>query len=72
MPGLPFEIHGANREIFSIRHKEHIHAIRNNNSYSGHSNHVLNTKHTYGITTDPMDVIRAGKCLGQNVAFIKS
>jgi hypothetical protein len=45
---------------FSVRYKEHIHVIRNNNGNSGYSNHILNTGHTYGTITDTMDIIRAG------------
>jgi hypothetical protein len=37
---------------FNIRYKEHIQAIRNNNSNSGYSNHIPNTGHTYGTITD--------------------
>jgi hypothetical protein len=43
------------------RYKEHIQAIRNNNSNSGYSNHILNTGHTYGTITDTMGVIRNGR-----------
>jgi hypothetical protein len=46
--------------MFNVRYKEHIHAIRSNNSNSGYSNHILNTGHTYGIITDTMDIIRTG------------
>jgi hypothetical protein len=35
-------------------------AIRNNGS-SGYSNHLPNTRHTYGTITDMMDVIRTGR-----------
>jgi hypothetical protein len=31
----------------SCQYKEQIHAIRNNNSNSGYSNHILNAGHTY-------------------------
>jgi hypothetical protein len=45
---------------FCTRYKENIQAIRNNNSNSGYSNHILNTGHKYGTTvTDTMDIIRA-------------
>jgi hypothetical protein len=46
---------------FNIRYKEHIQAIRNNNSNSGYSNHILNTGHTYGTITDIMEIIKTGK-----------
>jgi hypothetical protein len=31
----------------NIRYKEHIQAIRNNNSNLGYSNHILNSGHTW-------------------------
>jgi hypothetical protein len=46
---------------FNVRYEEYIHAIRNINSNSGYSNHILNTGHTYGTITDPMDIIRTGR-----------
>jgi hypothetical protein len=46
---------------FNIRYKEHIQAIRNNNSNSGYSNHILNTGHTYGTITDTVDIVNTGK-----------
>jgi hypothetical protein len=57
----PLKYTGQTRRIFNIRYKEHIHAIRNNNSYSGYSNNTLNTGHTYGTVADAMDVIRRGR-----------
>jgi hypothetical protein len=44
-----------------MRYKEHIQAIRNNNSSSGYSNHILNTGHTYGTVANTMDIIRTGR-----------
>jgi hypothetical protein len=44
----------------NIRYIDHIHAIRNNNSSSDYSSHILNTGHTYGSITDIMDVINTG------------
>jgi hypothetical protein len=35
--------------------------IRNNNSNSGHSNHVLNTGHAYGSIADTMKVVKVEK-----------
>jgi hypothetical protein len=46
---------------FVTRYKEHILAIRNNNSNSGYSNHILNTGHTYGTITDTMELVKIGK-----------
>jgi hypothetical protein len=43
---------------FLTRYKEHIHAIGNNNSTSGYSNHILNTGHKYGTIADTMDIIK--------------
>jgi PP-loop superfamily ATP-utilizing enzyme len=52
---------GQTERAFNITYKEQIHAIRSNNSNSGYSNHILNTRHTYGTVTDTMDVIRIGR-----------
>jgi hypothetical protein len=57
----PLRYRGQTGRIFKIRYKEHIQAIRNNNTNSGYSNHLLNTPHTYGTITDIMDVIRKGR-----------
>jgi hypothetical protein len=46
---------------FQTRYKEHTQAIRNNNSNSGCSNHILNTGHAYGSITDTMKVVKIGK-----------
>jgi hypothetical protein len=40
------------------RYKEHMQAIRNNNSNSGYSNHILNAGHNYGTITNTTDIIR--------------
>jgi hypothetical protein len=65
--------------ISDIRYKEHIYAIRNNNSNSGNCNHVLSTCHTYSRITDTVDAIRTrrkGKYLSTlekyNIYKIKS
>jgi hypothetical protein len=58
MPRLPTKIHRTNGQNFPHRYKEHIQAIRNNNSNSGYSNVILNTGHKYGTITDTMDIIR--------------
>jgi hypothetical protein len=57
----PLKYIGHTGRAFNIRYKEHIHAIRSNNSNSGYSNYILNTRHTYGKITDTMDVIRIGR-----------
>jgi hypothetical protein len=36
-------------------------AVRNNNSNSGYSNHILNTGHAYGSVTNTMKVIKIEK-----------
>jgi hypothetical protein len=46
---------------FQTRYKEHIEAIRYNNSNSGYSNHILNTGHTYGSITDAMKIVKIEK-----------
>jgi hypothetical protein len=57
----PLRYIGQTGRTFKIRYKEHIQAIRNNNSNSGYLNNILNTAHTYGTTTDTIDVIRYGR-----------
>jgi hypothetical protein len=62
----PLKYVGQTGRTFYTRYKEHIQAIRNNNSNSGYSNHTLNTGHTYVSITDTMDIIkteRKGKYL---------
>jgi hypothetical protein len=57
--------------IFSIRYKEHIHAIINKNTNSGYSNHMLNIGHTYRTVTDTMDAIKTGMKFRHLNAFEK-
>jgi hypothetical protein len=59
--GCPLKYVGQTGRTFNTRYKEHIHNIRSNNSNSGYSNHILNTGHTYGMITDTMDIITAGR-----------
>jgi glycerol-3-phosphate acyltransferase PlsY len=54
----PLEYIGQTSRAFHTRYKEHIQAIRNSNSNSGYSNHILNTGHKYGATTDIMDIVK--------------
>jgi hypothetical protein len=49
---------GQTGRIFHTRYKEHIQAIRNNNSNSGYSKHILNTRYKYGTIPDKMDIIK--------------
>jgi hypothetical protein len=53
----PLKYIGQTGRTFQTRYKEQIQAIRNNNSNSGYSNHILNTERTYGSITDIMKVI---------------
>jgi hypothetical protein len=67
----PLKYIGQTGRTFNIRHKEHIHAIRNNNNNSGYSNHIPNTGHTYGTINDTMDIIRKGQ-KGKNLNTLKN
>jgi hypothetical protein len=42
------------------RYKEHIRAIRSNNSNAGYASHILNTGHRYGTIANTK-IIKAGK-----------
>jgi hypothetical protein len=44
--------------IFHTRYKEHVRAVRNNNSNSGYPNHILNTWDTYRIINNTLDIIK--------------
>jgi hypothetical protein len=57
----PLKYIGQTGRTFSVRYKEHIHAIRNSSSNSGYSKHFMNTGHTYGKITDTMNIIRTGR-----------
>jgi Zn-dependent peptidase ImmA (M78 family) len=57
----PLKYIGQTGRTVSIRYKEHIQAIRNNNSNLGYSNYILNTGHTYGTITDTVGVVRTGR-----------
>jgi hypothetical protein len=46
---------------FNIRCKEHIQTLRNNNSNSGSSYHILNTGHKNGTITYTTDITRPEK-----------
>jgi hypothetical protein len=54
----PLKYIGQTGRTFKTRYKEHIQAIRNNNGNSGYSNHMLNTRHSYGSMTDTMEVVK--------------
>lgn len=51
---------GQTGRILNIRYKEQIHAIRNSSS-TGYSDHILNTRNTYGTMSDTMDIISRGQ-----------
>jgi hypothetical protein len=57
----PLNYTGQTGRTFQTRYKEHIEAIRYNNSNSGYSNHILNTGHTYGNITDTMKIVKIEK-----------
>jgi hypothetical protein len=50
---------GQTGRTFHTRYKEHIQAVRSNNSR--YSNHILNKRHTYGTLTGTMDIIKIYK-----------
>jgi hypothetical protein len=54
----PLKYIGQTGRTFKTRYKEHIQAIRNNNSNSGYSRHILNTGHTYGSVIDTIKVLK--------------
>jgi hypothetical protein len=54
----PLKYIGQTDRTFHTRYKERVKAIRNNNSNSEYSNHILNTGHKYGSITDAVDIIR--------------
>jgi hypothetical protein len=51
---------GQTGRTFNIKYKEHIHAIRNNNTNTGYSKHILDTGHTYGTINDTMYIVKKG------------
>jgi hypothetical protein len=57
----PLKYTGQTGRTFHNRYKEHIESIRTNNGNSEHPNHILNTGHTYGTTTDTIDIRRKEK-----------
>jgi hypothetical protein len=61
----PLKYIGQTGRTFKTRYKDHIQAIRNNNSNSGYSKHILNTGHTYGRVIDTMNVGKAPEHTGE-------
>jgi hypothetical protein len=52
---------GQRGRTFNTRYKEHICYIKSNNSNTGYSRHILDTRHTYGTMEDTMDVVRISR-----------
>jgi hypothetical protein len=61
MPRLPIKYTGKTGSIFHTKCKEHLQAIRNKNSNSACSSHILNMQHTYETIKDTMDIIGTHK-----------
>jgi hypothetical protein len=57
----PLKYIGQTGRIFRTKYEEHIEAIRNNNSNSGYSDHILNTGHAYRSISDTMKVVKIEK-----------
>jgi hypothetical protein len=57
----PLKYIGQTGKTFHTRYKEHIRTIKNNNSNSQYSNHILNTGHKYGTITDTMETRRTNR-----------
>jgi hypothetical protein len=57
----PLKYIGQIGRTFHSSYKEHIQAIRNNNSNSGYSSHILNTGHADGTITDTVDIVKTHK-----------
>jgi hypothetical protein len=56
--GCPLKYIGQTGRTIKTRYKEHMQAIRKNNSNSGYSKHILNMGHTYGSITNTMKVLK--------------
>jgi hypothetical protein len=54
----PMKYIGQTGRPFNTRHKEHIRDIKNNNTKSGYSNHILNTGHSCGSITNTMEIMK--------------
>jgi hypothetical protein len=59
--GCPLKYIEQTGRTFQARYKEDIQAVRNNNSNSGYSSHILNTGHAYGSITDTIKVVKIQK-----------
>jgi hypothetical protein len=54
----PLKYTGQAGRALHIRCKEHMQAIRNNNTNLVYSSYILNMGHTYGTITDTVDITR--------------
>jgi hypothetical protein len=52
---------GQTGGTLNIRYREHIQAIRNNNSNSGYLNRIINSGYSYGTERDTTDIIKIGR-----------
>jgi hypothetical protein len=57
----PLKYIGLTGRRFRTRFKEHVQAVRNSNSNSGYSNHILNTRHAYKSITNTVGIIKIRK-----------
>jgi hypothetical protein len=70
---LPPKIHRTSRKSIPHQIQRTYKAIRNNNSNSGYSNHILNTGYTYETIIDKLDIMRTHrkrktlKDIGKNI-----
>jgi hypothetical protein len=53
----PLRYVGQTGRNFKTRYKEHIHAIRSNNTSSKYAEHILETGHAYGKIEDTLSVM---------------
>jgi hypothetical protein len=52
---------GQTGRNFQVRYKEHIQAIKSNNSTSRYAQHILESQHAYGPITDTMEILHLNK-----------
>ena len=41
-----------------MRHKEHVRYVRTNNATSAYEQHILNSQHEYGTTTETLELLQ--------------
>jgi hypothetical protein len=49
---------GQRGRVKSIRHKEHLHYIKNNNPTSAHALHILHNKHEFGPAEETLKLLK--------------